>query len=147
MVLWGLILTVGGFLTVLATFLESTNIFADMRALGFGAWVARFFDPATLTGKKIAFYIGVVVLLIGVILAIIGMIKAKKTGEQDAPTQKGAKFFRDLKGEFKKITWPAMPNVIRNTGVTLALCAIMGIIICVIDLVLGELIKLLISLG
>ena len=147
MVLWGLILTVGGFLTGLATFLDSTHIFADMSALGFGAWVARFFDPANLSGKKIAFYIGVVVLLVGVILMIVGSIKAKKTGEQDASTKKGAKFFRDLKGEFNKITWPTMPTVLRNTGVTLALCAIMGIIICVIDLVLGELIKLLISLG
>ncbi len=147
MVFWGFILAVGGLLTVLVTFLDSLNIFSDMAALGFMPWVARFFNPAHLTGKKIAFYIAVVLLILGVILFIVGKIRSAKSGEQDAQTQKGLKFFRDLKGEFKKITWPAMPTVIRNTGVTLALCLILGAIICVIDLGLGLLIDLLISLG
>ena len=147
MVFWGFILAVAGLLTVLVTFLDSLNIFSDMAALGFMPWVARFFDPANLTGKKVAFYIAIVLLILGVILFIVGKIKSAKSGEQDVQTQKGVKFFRDLKGEFKKITWPAMSTVTRNTGVTLALCLILGAIICVIDLGLGLLIDLLISLG
>ena len=58
-----------------------------------------------------------------------------------------AKYFRDLRGEFKKIIWPTFPTVLRNTGVTLAMCAIMGLVICVIDFGLGKLIQLLVSLG
>ncbi len=58
-----------------------------------------------------------------------------------------AKYFRDLKGEFKKIIWPTFPTVVRNTGVTLAMCAVMGLIIVVIDFGLSNLIKLLVSLG
>ncbi len=143
MVFWGLILTIAGFLTVLVTFLDSLNIFSEMSALGFGAWLTRFVDPANLTGKKIAFYVAVVLLVAGVVMFIVGRIKAAKKGEQDAQTQKGVKFFRDLKGEFNKITWPAMPTVVRNTGVTLALCVVMGLIICVIDLALGGLVNLL----
>ena len=38
-------------------------------------------------------------------------------------------------------------QVLRNTGVTLAMCAIMGLVICVIDFGLGKLIQLLVSLG
>ena len=35
-----------------------------------------------------------------------------------------AKYFRDTKGEFKKIVWPTFPTVLRNTGVVLALCVV-----------------------
>ena len=145
MVFWGFILAVAAFLTVLGTFLYSLNIFSDMATFGFGAWVARFFDPANLTGKKIVFYIAVVAFIVGAVLFILGKIKAKKTGEQDAQTVKGVKFFRDLKGEFKKITWPTFKTVLRNTGITLAMCALLGAIICAIDAGLGGLIALLIG--
>ncbi|MBR2338530.1 MAG: preprotein translocase subunit SecE [Clostridia bacterium] len=118
-----------------------------MTALGFGAWLNRFFDPANLTGKKAVFYVAVVLLVVGVILFVVGKIKSAKAGEHDKQTQKGIKFFRDLKGEFKKITWPTLPTVVRNTGVTLALCAILGVIICLIDLGCGALIKLMQALG
>lgn len=147
MVFWGLILALAGFLTVLLTFLTSFHIFADMQALGFGAWLVRTLDLANLTGKKIAIYIAVILFIVGIVLIFVGRAKAKKTGEQDEQTRKGFKFFRDLKGEFKKITWPTFPAVTRNTGVTLALCAILGLVICVIDLGLGALIDLLLSLG
>ena len=147
MVFWGLILAVAGVLTVLVTFLSSLNIFSDMSAFGFSAWISRFFDPANLTGKKIAFYIAVVLVIIGAICFFVGRARAKKSGEQDAATAKSTKFLRDLKGEFNKITWPTMPAVIRNSGVTIALCVILGLIICLIDLGLGALIDLLLSLG
>ena len=147
MLFWGLILVVAGFLTVLVTFLDSLYIFSEMSSYKFGPWLARFLDPANLTGKKVAFYIALVLLVIGVIVFIVGKIKSKKTGETDAQTEKGVKFFRDLKGEFKKITWPTLPTVVRNTGVTLALCAILGAFICVVDLLLGQLVQLLLNLG
>lgn len=148
MVLWGLILAVAGFIAALCTFLDSTNIFSDMTTFGgFGAWLNRFFDPAFLTGKKVVFYIAVVLLVVGAILFVVGKIKSAKTGENDKQTEKGIKFFRDLKGEFKKITWPTMPTVVRNTGVTLALCAILGLIICLIDFGCGALVQLMQALG
>ncbi len=147
MVFWGFILAVAGLLTVLVTFLSSLNIFSDMSALGFSAWIGRFFAPEFLTGKKIAFFIAVVLFVVGVICFFVGRARAKKTGKQDAKASKSIKFLRDLKGEFKKITWPTFPAVVRNTGVTLVLCAILGLIICLIDLGLGALIDLMLSLG
>ena len=88
-----------------------------------------------------------VLLVVGVIMFFVGRARAAKNGENDAKTEKSVKFLRDLKGEFKKITWPTFPSVVRNTGVTLALCAVFGLIICLIDLGLGQLIKLLLTLG
>ena len=147
MVFWGFILAIAGALTVLVSFLSSLHIFSAIGELGFGTWVANFFAPEYLTGKKIAFFIALVLVVVGVICFFVGRARAKKSGEQDAKTEKSVKFLRDLKGEFKKITWPTLPAVVRNTGVTLALCAILGLIICLIDLGLGALIDLLLSLG
>ena len=58
-----------------------------------------------------------------------------------------AKYFRDTKGEFKKIVWPTFPTVLRNTGVVLALCVVLGVIICLVDFGLGALVDLMLSLG
>ena len=146
MVFWGFILAVAGLLTVLVTFLSSLNIFSDM-STGFSAWVNRFFAPEFITGKKIAFFIAVALFVIGVICFFVGRARAKKTGEADARADKSVKFLRDLKGEFKKVTWPTFPAVVRNTGVTLVLCIILGLIICLIELGLGALIDLVLSLG
>ncbi len=81
--------------------------------------------------------------------------KTQKSAKDAKPAKKKgrglgkriAKYFRDLKGEFKKIIWPTFPTVVRNTGVTLAMCAIMGLIICVIDFGLSKLVELFVSLG
>ena len=51
-----------------------------------------------------------------------------------------------LQTEFKKIIWPTFPTVVRNTGVTLAMCAVLGVLICVFDLALSSLVDLLVSL-
>ena len=58
-----------------------------------------------------------------------------------------ATYFRDTKGEFKKIVWPTFPTVLRNTGVVLALCVVLGVIICLVDFGLGALVDLMLSLG
>ena len=144
MVLWGIILVIAGFLTALVTFLDTLS---TLTGNGFGAWVNEYFNFAGLSGEAIAMFIGAALLLIGVVLFIVGKIKAAKRGEADAQTQKGAKFFRGLKGEFKNITWPTWPTVLRNTGVTLALCVILGIFIVVVDAVLGLLVGLFAGLG
>ena len=80
--------------------------------------------------------------------------KAAKTEKDAKPAKekkpgfgkKVGKYFRDSKGEFKKIIWPTLPSVVRNTGVTLAMCAVLGVLICVFDLGLSKLIELLVSL-
>jgi preprotein translocase subunit SecE len=52
------------------------------------------------------------------------------------------KFFRDLKGEFKKIVWPSKNQVINNTVIVIAAVVVIGLCISLIDLGLSFLVKL-----
>lgn len=72
--------------------------------------------------------------------------KDAKSAKEKKPGfgKKAGKYFRDARGEFKKIIWPTLPTVVRNTGVTLAMCAVLGIAICLFDFGLGALIKLMV---
>ena len=52
------------------------------------------------------------------------------------------RFFKDLKGECKKITWPTFPNVVKNTLVVIAVCLLVGVCIWAIDWVLSTVLGL-----
>ena len=148
MIFWGLVLMLGGLLSALVAFLSNVGgMIESIQKFGFAVWIERFFTPAYLTSGKIALFIGVVIVVVGLVLFIRGKIAAKKNGQSDATTQKAGKFLRDLKGEFKKVTWPTLPDVTRNTIVTLAMIAVVGVIVCLVDLGLSGLIDLLMSIG
>ena len=51
-------------------------------------------------------------------------------------------FFKDYKSEIKKIVWPGFKDVAKNTGIVLAMCLIVGAFIWLLDLGLGNLVKL-----
>lgn len=69
---------------------------------------------------------------------------AKKKEPRFRPAVK--KFFRDFKGEFKKINWPTRQTVLRNTLATLAMCTVIGVFVILFDFGLGALIDLLVKL-
>ena len=52
------------------------------------------------------------------------------------------KFFRDLKGEFKKIVWPSKKQIINNTIIVIIAIIVIGCFIWALDFGLGSLIKL-----
>ncbi len=56
--------------------------------------------------------------------------------------QKAGKFFRDCKGEIKKIVWPTPNTVFRNVGVVLATIVILAIFIFLLDTVFMNLLGL-----
>ncbi|MCI8554857.1 MAG: preprotein translocase subunit SecE [Clostridiales bacterium] len=78
--------------------------------------------------------------------------KAEKSAGKNSKSKKPGlgtrfvKFFRDTRGEFKKIVWPTVKAVMRNTGVTLAMCAVLGVVICLFDFGLSSLVNLMLSL-
>lgn len=43
-------------------------------------------------------------------------------------------FFKDYKSECKKIVWPGIKVVVKNTGIVLIMCAIIGVLIWLLDL-------------
>lgn len=57
------------------------------------------------------------------------------------------KFFKDIKGECKKVVWPSAKTVLKSSGIVLACVAIVGVVIWLIDTGLSEVIKLLINLA
>lgn len=56
------------------------------------------------------------------------------------------KFFRDYRGEIKKIYWPGPKMVIKNTVIVLIMCVIVGAIIWLFDLGLGYIINLILGI-
>ena len=57
-----------------------------------------------------------------------------------------AKFFKDLKGENKKIVWPSAKTVLKNTGIVLAVVLIVGMAIWLVDFGLGQLLNWILNL-
>lgn len=43
------------------------------------------------------------------------------------------KFFRDCKGELKKIVWPTPKSVFKNTGVVLVTIIVLGLFVFLLD--------------
>ena len=62
--------------------------------------------------------------------------KAKKTPSKFSPKNIGkgiARFFKDLRGETKKIVWPDAKMVVKSTGVVLATVLILGAGVWILD--------------
>lgn len=81
------------------------------------------------------------------------MSKEEKTKEKktsDKPKKKKpnkvAKWFKDLKNEFKKVTWPSKKKVINNTSVVLATILIATIFVGGFDFGLRQLFSLILGL-
>ena len=143
MLFWGFIFLVLGFLTCLILFLCNLDMFSRIRELGFGAYLEHFF--ANMNTAKVVFIIAAVAFVLGVVLYFVA--RGKKKGEKEPIIPASiTKFFKDIKREFKNIVWPTFPAVARNTGVTLAVCALTAIVIVAVDIGLGQLINLLLNL-
>ena len=62
--------------------------------------------------------------------------KAKKSSDK-----KISRFFKDLKGEFKKVVWPSKKQVKNNTIVAITFMLICGIFLWIIDVGLAALVN------
>lgn len=66
--------------------------------------------------------------------------KGKKSG---AKKQSGvAKYFKDLRSEIKKVTWPSWSKVVNNTAVVIIGMCVSAVVVWGIDSVLTALLKL-----
>lgn len=82
----------------------------------------------------------------------------KKDKKSDAPAKKkenifkkmGAKikkFFKDFKGECKKVTWPSGQTVLKNSLVVIVVVVIVGVVLFAIDTGLSSIIDWLVGLA
>ena len=146
MLAWGFILLVGGFLACLILFLtQIPGIFEHMQTMGFGGYIAAFF--ANFSTEKLVFIIAAVLLVLGLVMYIVGLVRNKNVeGEKKTIIPaKVSKYLRDTRGEYKKIVWPNIKTVVKNTGVVLAMCAVIAVIVILADTGLSALIKLLLG--
>ena len=56
--------------------------------------------------------------------------KKKKDAKKPNPV---LRWFKDLKGELKKVTWPSVKSVVKNVGVVVACVLIVGVCIWLFD--------------
>ena len=59
--------------------------------------------------------------------------------------KKAGKFFKDCKGEIKKIVWPGKKQVINNTIVVIVMVLIAAVVLWGLDSLLGLLVQLLLK--
>jgi len=74
--------------------------------------------------------------------------KEKKTSDKQKKKKqnKVAKWFKDLKTEFKKVSWPTKKKVINNTGIVLAVMIVATLFVGGLDFGLHKLFNLIYSL-
>ena len=147
MIFWGFVLWfVGAVAAIMSLLVAATGIASGLEVYGLAGYFARVFDPQLLSAKKIVFAIGLVLVLVGLIIFFVGRAKVRRTGEQENAGAGALKYWRDLKGEYKKITWPTFKTVVKNTGITLIVCALVAVFIILVDLGLSGLVDLFLSL-
>lgn len=49
-----------------------------------------------------------------------------------------SRWFREMKSELKKVVWPSGSQLLNNTLVVLGAVLVVGIIVCLCDLIAGE---------
>ena len=67
-------------------------------------------------------------------------------GEKRTILKRVIAFLKDYKSEVKKIVWPGVHDVVKNTIIVLIMCLIVGAFIWLIDLGLGKLIGLILGI-
>ena len=60
--------------------------------------------------------------------------------------EKAKRFFRDIKGEVKKVVWPGKSQIINNTGIVIVVVLISSVFIGCFDTIMTFLIKLFLSI-
>jgi|GEM_PF-356420 len=63
----------------------------------------------------------------------------KSSSDKPGFMQRVKKFFKEYRGELKKISWPTMAEVIKNTMITLAAVLMIGVVIWVFDFAITSL--------
>lgn len=75
------------------------------------------------------------------------MAEVKKTNAFLGFLKKMAKFFRDCKGEIKKIVWPTPHSVFKNMGIVIVTIAVLGLFIFGLDTVFMKLLSLVMNIA
>lgn len=132
-----------------------TSIYMMVVALS-NAW--SFVDVRPLPSVTNVVYtpfvlIAAIVTIVFTILAIAYLLiddyieVAESKGSKLTIPKRIVRFFRDYKSEVKKIVWPGVSEVVKNTVIVLIMCLLVGALIWAVDFGLGNLIELILGVN
>lgn len=108
-------------------------------------------DYSTLTyefgvwGITIALLVAAVLGVVHLLVDDYIFVSESKSAKYTIP-KRVIRFFKDYKSETKKIVWPTLRMVVKNTLIVFAICAIFGVFIWALDFGLSKLLDLLFNL-
>lgn len=158
---------IGLLLSVFSFKSKKVRYFAPAVGLGTGIYMlvialsdaAKFVDARPLTTQvaPVSIEYASSVLLTAIVLLLFAVAAAAYLFIDDyieVMQSKGAKrtiaqrvigFLKDYKSEIKKIVWPGVKDVAKNTAIVLVMCLIVGAFIWLLDLGIGKLIDLILG--
>ena len=117
--------------------------FVDVRPLAYEDITSMTYSPFVLFAViALALFTiaGVAYLLIDDYIEVLA-----SKGEKLTIPKRIVRFLRDYKSEYKKIVWPGLRDVIKNTVIVLIMCLIIGALIWIVDFGLGQLLNLILG--
>lgn len=117
--------------------------FVDPRPLQYADITSMTFAPFVLI-LAIALTVFTVLSVAYLLLDDYLEVLASK-GEKLTIPKRIVRFFRDYKSEGKKIVWPGIKDVIKNTVIVLIMCLLVGALIWIVDYGLGQLLSLILG--
>ena len=73
--------------------------------------------------------------------------EVKETRKKEGLWKRIGRFFKDYKGELKKITWPTPKQTAKNTGIVLLAMIVVGLFVILLDIAFSKIIELLGKIG
>ncbi len=132
-----------GAIYMLVVTLSAPSLFIDTRPLD----VAAATDVTYCISVTLATVALFVCFLFGAAYLLIDdYIIASATKDKLTLPKKIVRFLRDYKSETKKIVWPGIKDVVKNTIIVLIMCAFVGLFIWLVDYGLGSLLQALLKL-
>ncbi|MDO4618779.1 MAG: preprotein translocase subunit SecE [Clostridia bacterium] len=130
----------GAGIYMLVIALSNATSFVDARPLSTQLGVSSIAYSSTVLLAAIALLLFAVAsaayLLIDDYIEVMQSKGAKRT-----ILQRVIGFFKDYKSEVKKIVWPGIKDVVKNTLIVLVMCLLVGAFIWLLDFGLGNLVK------
>ena len=117
--------------------------FVDVRPLNYADITGITYAPFVLI-LAIALVVFAILAVAYLLLDDYLEVLASK-GEKLTIPKRIVRFFRDYKSEVKKIVWPGIKDVMKNTVIVLVMCLLVGALIWIVDFGLGELLSLILG--
>ena len=73
--------------------------------------------------------------------------KQKAAAKKEKRTDKIKRWFKDLRGELKKVTWPTLKDTLKNVGVVIACVLVVGVFIWAFDWLARAVVSALLNLA